>query len=227
MDLSDLRAYHGSQSSLIPFTSDYYLYFASWDSTPTRFSSYSNIWVITPEDQRILFADPPASSEIACIYHDFHEVHGGAISLVWPSENQLRLHCESHDGVHELSMDLDLQETISSRLLVALARGQPTRFMVSKPMVALSNFLVNSLLTKGGLTVLGKTETGQTFYTGAATRLMLIKEGSAKMDGRDLGGVSSPTWPIEFGDVIPPVRSVIRLGTLYLPYDEGMLQESA
>lgn len=227
MNLSDLKAFHGSQSSLIAFTSGYYLYFVSWDSTPTKFPSYSNIWMITPENKRILFADPPASSEIACIYHEFHEVYGGAISLEWTSENHLQVYCESHDGRHELSLDLYLNETISSRLLVALANSRPTRFMVSKPMIALSNFLVNLLLTKGGLTVLGKTETGQPFYTGAANRLMLIKEGSATMNGRDLGDISSPTWSIEFGDVIPPVRSVIRLGTLYLPYDEEMLMESA
>jgi hypothetical protein len=225
MALSRLKAYYGSQSSLIPFTSGYYLYFASWDSTPTRFSSYSNIWVITPEDNRILFADPPASSEIACIYHDFHEVFGGAISLDWPSENHLQVHCESHDGEYELAVDFYLYETISSRLLVAIASSPPTSFMVLKPMVTLSDFLVNLLVTKGGLTVFGRTETGQPFYTGAADRLMLIKEGSAKMNGRDLGDISSPTWPVEFGDVIPPVRPVIRLGTLYLPYSEEMLRE--
>jgi hypothetical protein len=227
MDLSQFRPYHGSQSSLISFTSDYYLYFVIWDSTPTQFSSYANIWVITPEDNRILFADPPASSEIACIYHDFHEIYGGAISLDWPSENHLQIHCESHDGEYELSADFSLHETISSRLLVAIASGPPTRFMVSKPMVALSNILVNLLATKGGLTVLGRTETGQPFYTGAADRLMLIKEGSATMNGRDLGDVSSPTWPVKFGDVIPPVQPVIRLGTLYLHFGEEILRKSA
>jgi hypothetical protein len=227
MDLPNLRAFYGSQSSLIPFTSNYYLYFTRWDSTPTPFSPYANIWVITPENRRILFADPPASIEIACIYHNFDEVHGEAISLDWLPENHLQIHCESHDGEYELSVDFHLYETLSSRLLVAIASSPPTRFMVSKPMTALSNLLVNFLVTKGGLTVVGKTETGQPFYTGKADRLMLIKEGSATMNGRDLGDVSSPTWPIEFGDVIPPVRSVIRLGTLYLPYDEEMLKESA
>ena len=61
MDLSLQKAYHGHQSSFIPFSSGYYLYLASWDSTPTSFSSFSNIWVVTPEDKIILFADSPAS----------------------------------------------------------------------------------------------------------------------------------------------------------------------
>jgi hypothetical protein len=226
MDLPQLKAYQGTQSSLIHFTSDYYLYFASWDSTPTKFSSYYNIWLITPKDKRILFADPPDSSEIACIYHNFQEVYGGAISLDWPSENHLQVQCGSHDGKYELSLEFYLKETISSRLLVALAKSPPTSFMVSKPMVSLSNFLVNLLATKGGLTVFGKTETGQPFYTGAVDRLMFIKDGTATLNGNDLGDVSSPTWQPEFGDVIPPVRSVIRLGTLYLPYDDEMISES-
>jgi hypothetical protein len=183
--------------------------------------------VITPEDKRILFADPSGSIEIACIYHHFHEVYGGVISLNWPSENRLQAHCESHDGEYKLSMDCSYYETISSRLLVSIASGPPTSFMLSKPMVAFSNFLVNWLVTKGGLVVLGKTETDQLFYTGAADRILLIREGSATLNDRDLGDVSSRTWLVEFGDVIPPVRPVIRLGTLYLPYEKEMLRESA
>ena len=227
MDLSLLKAYHGYQSSFIPFSSAYYLYLASWDSTPTNFSSFSNIWVVTPEDKRILFADPPTSSEIVCIYHDFHEVYGASISLDWASENLLLVQCASLNGDHELAIEFYLHETLSSRLLASLASSPPTRFMVSKPMVATSNFLVNLLVTKGGTTVLGKTETGQPYYTGAADRLMLVKKGSATMNGNDLGDVSSPTWPVEFGDAIPSVQPVIKLGTLYIPYEEEMIENSA
>ena len=224
MKISDFKAYHGIQSSLISFTSEYYLYFVNWEKNPTRFPSYANIWVITPEDKRILFADPPASREIAMVYHEFHEIYGGEISHAWLSENHLQVDCVSDEGEYELSLDLHLHETLSSRLLAVLASSRPTRFMLSKPMVALSNFLVNSLVTGGGVTVLGKTETGQTFYTGAVNQMMPINQGSAVLNGEDLGDVSRPTWPVEFGDVIPPVRPVIRVGTLYLPYDEEMLR---
>ena len=227
MDLSSLKAYHGYQSSFIPFSSGYYLYLASWDSTPTRLSSFSNIWVVTPKDERILFADPPASSEIVCIYHDFHQVYGASMSLDWASENHLLVQCASLDGDHELDAEFYLHETLSSRLLVALASSPPTRFMVSKPMVAISNFLVNLLVAKGGSTMFGKTETGQPYYNGAADKLMLVKKGSATMNGKDLGDVSSPTWPVGFGDAIPFVQPVMKLGTLYIPYEEEMLEDSA
>ncbi|MEJ2350146.1 MAG: hypothetical protein P8Y03_10210 [Anaerolineales bacterium] len=227
MDLSLLKAYHGYQSSLIPFSSGYYLYIASWDSTPTAFSSFSNVWLVTPEDKRVLFADPPASSAVVCIYHDFHEIYGASISLEWASENHLLVQCASRNGHHELSAEFYLHETRWSRFLVALASSPPTRFMVSKPMLAISNFLVNSLATKGGAIMFGKTETGQPFYHGSADRLMLVKKGSAVMNGEDLGHVSSPTWPVHFGDAIPYVQPVIKLGTLYIPYAEEILEDNA
>jgi hypothetical protein len=60
-------------------------------------------------------------------------------------------------------------------------------------MVAISNFLLNLLVTKGGAIMVGKTETGQPYYVGEADRLMLVEKGSATMNGVDLGEVSSPT----------------------------------
>ena len=223
MDVSTLKAYHGYQSSIIPFSGGYYLYLASWDSTPTAFSSFSNLWVITPEDKRMLFSDPPDSSEIVCVYHDFHEIYGASISLDWVSGDHLLIQCASSDGDHELRIELHMDETLASRLLVAVASSPPTQFMVSKPMVAVSNFLVNLLMAKGGAAMVGKTETGQPFYHGASDRVMLVKKGFATMNGKDLGHVSGPTWPVEFGDGVPFVQPVIKQGTLYIPYEEGML----
>lgn len=224
MDPSILKAFHGYQSSFIPFSSAYYLYLCRWDSTPTSFSSFSNIWVVTPEDNRILFADPLDSRDIPCIYHDFHEVYGASITLDWASENHLLVQCASDTGDQELNFELAVRETLSSRLIAALAPSRPTRFTVSRTMIALANFLMNLLVTKGGTTMSGMTETGQPFYVGASERLMLIERGSATVNGMDLGDVSSPTWPVEFGDFVPCVQPVIRLGTLYIPYEEDTLE---
>jgi hypothetical protein len=226
MDLPSFKAFHGYQSSFIPFSSAYYLYLASWDNTPTGISSFTNIWVITPENKRILFADPPASSEIVCLYHDFHEIYGASVSLDWASDNHLLVQGASLDGDYEFNVEFYLRETIASRLLAALASSPPTRFMVSKPVVAISNFLANLLVAKGGATMYGKTETGQTYYSGGIERLMLVEKGSAIMNGKDLGDISSPTWPIEFGDGVPFVQPVIKSGTLYIPFEDEMLEES-
>ena len=69
---------------------------------------------------------------------------------------------------------------------------------------------------------MGKTETGQPFYLGAAERLMLVQRGSAVSNGEELGHVTSPTWPVEFGDGVPFVQAVLKLGTLLIPYEEEL-----
>jgi len=63
-----LKPFHGYQSSFLPLDSGHYLYLASWDSTPTPLQEFSNVWLITPEDKRILFADPSQASPIVTIY---------------------------------------------------------------------------------------------------------------------------------------------------------------
>jgi hypothetical protein len=227
MDLSTLKPYHGYQSSIIPLSSGYYFYLASWDKTPTMFPGFSNVWLVTPEDKRILFADPPATSGIVCIYHKFHEIYGASIVLNWSSDNQLAVLCKSLDGVYELNAVFHLREPLSSRLLVAIGSSPPTRFRLSKSMVAVSNFLVNLLVAKRGSVLVGKTETDQPFYHGETERLFQVTGGSISLNGEDIGTFSKPTWPIEFGDAVPYVKPVLKLGTLYIPFEQNMLEESA
>lgn len=227
MDLSLLKPYHGYQSSIIPLSSGYYFYLASWDKTPTEFSRFSNIWLVTPEDKRILFSDPPATSGIVCIYHEFHEIYGASIFLNWTSENKLNVQCKSVDDVYELNVDLHLHEPFTSRLLVSIGSSPPTRFRLSKSMVTVSNFLVNLLVAKGGSVIVGKTETDQPFYHGDTERLFQVIGGSISLNGEDIGTFTSPTWSIEFGDAVPYVKPVFKLGTLYIPFEQDMVEESA
>jgi hypothetical protein len=227
MDLSSLKPYHGYQSSITPFSSDYYFYLASWDNTPTPFPRFSNVWLVTPEDKRILFSDPPASSEIVCIYHDFHEIFGASIGIDWPTENELHIQCHSLDESYDLQVTLQVHESLTSRLLLAIGSGPPTPFRTSSVMATLSNFLVNALVARGGSALVGKTETGQPFYHGEAERLFRVKQGSMSLNGDDLGTVTNPTWPVEFGDAIPFFNPVLKLGTLYIPFEPGMVADSA
>ena len=148
MDLSLLKPYHGYQTSIIPISNDYYFYLASWDRTPTQFPRFSNVWLVTAEDKRILFSDPPASSQIVCIYHEFHEIYGASIGIDWITENELHIQCNSLDHAYDLQVTLHLHEPLTSRLLIAIGSGPPTQFRVSGAMVAASNFLVNSLLSR-------------------------------------------------------------------------------
>ena len=226
MDLSLLKPYHGYQSSIIPISSGYYFYLASWDNTPTQFPRFSNVWLVTPENKRILFSDPLASSEIVCIYHEFHEIYGATIGIDWITENELHVQCKSLDDAYELQVTLHVHEPITSRLLVAIGSGPPTQFRISHAIAAISNFLVNFLVAKGGSVLVGKTETGQPFYHGETERLFQVIGGSISLNGEDIGTVTSPTWSIEFGDAVPFFKPVVKLGTLYIPFEQGMLEDS-
>jgi len=226
MDLSSLKPYHGYQSSIIPFSSNYYFYLAAWDSTPTPFPRFSNVWLITPQDRRLLFSDPLPSSEVVCIYHDFHEICAASIAMKWLTQNELQIQCQSLDDAYELQVKLLVHEPLTSRLLLAIGSGPPTPFRTSGAMTALSNFLVNALVAKGGSALVGKTETGQPFYHGEAERLFQVKDGSMSLNGDDLGTVTNPTWPVEFGDATPFFNPVLKLGTLYIPFEPAMVAGS-
>lgn len=227
MDISKLKKFHGYQSSITPFSSQYYFYLAIWDNTPTPLPQFSNIWLITPENHRILFSDPPESSDIVCLYHDFHEIHGSSIFMEWITENHLQLRCTSLNGLHKLEVDFLVKETLSSKLLIAIAGGPPTPFRVSEPMLKISDFLVNQIVAKGGSAIAGVTETGQLFYHGETERLFQITQCSAFYNDMDLGGRSKPTWPIAFGDAVPFVVPTIKLGTLYIPFEQEMIEDRA
>jgi hypothetical protein len=227
MDLSLLKPYHGYQTSIIPLSKGYYFYLASWDRNPTQFPLFSNVWLVTPKNNRILFSDPLASSEIVCIYHEFHEIYGASIETDWITEYELHVKLKSTNKGYELNAEFQLSEPLTSRLLLAIGSGPPTQFRVSKTVIAVSNFLVNSLVAKGGSALLGKTETGKTFYHGETETLFQIVRGSVTLNGEDIGMVTSPTWSIKFGDAVPFFKPVVKLGTLYIPFEPGMVEDSA
>jgi hypothetical protein len=227
MDVSLLKPFHGYQTSIIPVSSGYYFYLASWDRTPTQFPRFSNVWIVTPEDKRILFSDPRATSEIVCIYHEFHEIYGASIGIDWVAENQLYCRCKSLDDAYDLKVEFHVHESMASRLLLAIGSGPPTQLRMSRPIAAVSNFLVNLLVARGGSVLVGKTETGQPFYHGETERLFHVAGGSISLNGKDLGTFTSPTWSVEFGDAVPFARPVVKLGTLYIPFEQDMVDDSA
>lgn len=218
-EISDFRQFHGYQTSIIPLENGHFFYLASWDNSPTRFARFSNVWLVTPDDRRILFSDPPESSEIVSIYHDFQEIYGASIAIQWIGGERFEIRCSSPEGGYELEARFDVHEPLRSRLLVAVGGGPPNAFRMSAPVQAVSSLLLNWLVAKGGAILSGRTETGQPFYHADAEHLYLVSEGTVRVNGEELKVVSGPGRPIEFGDGVPYGRPVIKLGTLYLPFE--------
>jgi hypothetical protein len=227
IDIYRLRPFYGYQTSIIPLSSNHYFYLASWNKTPTQFPRFSNVWLVTPQDKRILFSDPPESSEIVSIYHDFHEIYDASITVDWIAKRQLHVNCKSLDGAYRLDANLDVHQSLASRLLVALGSGPPTPFRTSAVMVKASEFLLNSMVTKGGSVLLGRTETGQPFYHGETEYLLQVVGGSISLNGEDIGTCTSPTWSIDFGDAVPMFKPVVKLGTMYIPFEQEMVKGDA
>jgi hypothetical protein len=227
MDLPALKKYHGIQSSIIALSSGYYLYLASWDHTPTDIPQFTNIWLVTPDDHRMLFSDPPDSSRIVCIYHDFDEIIGSSIEVNWANENHLQGRCISVDDLHKLEFEFFVKESVLSKILISIAGGPPTPFRVSEPMIRFSNFLVDRVIAGSGSVIVGVTETGQPFYSGDTERIYQITHGSVSYNDKNIGAVSKPTWPIAFGDAVPFSKPTIKLGTLHIPFEPEMLGDGA
>ena len=93
-------------------------------------------------------------------------------------------------------------------------------------MAVASNFLVNFLVAKGGSALVGKTETGQPFYHGDVERLFRVESVSGSINDEDLGEVISPRRTIEFGDGVPFIKPVLKLGTLWIPFGQDLVIDS-
>lgn len=218
-EISEFQEFHGYQSSIIPLSNGHYFYLASLDNNPTRFARFSNVWLVTPDDRRILFSDPPESSEIVSIYHEFHEIYGASIAVERIGSERFQVRCDSQEGGYELEARFYVRQPLRSRALVAVGGGPPNAFRMSGPVLAVSSLLLNALVAKGGAILTGRTETGQPFYHADAEHLYLITEGVVRLNGEELKVVPGPGRGIEFGDSVPYGKPVIKLGTLHLLYE--------
>jgi hypothetical protein len=91
----------------------------------------------------------------------------------------------------------------------------PGVILQSRLGTTISTVSLNLLLDANGLKVAGRTETDRR-YRLDAERLQQITDATATLDGRDLGAVSHPNRPIEFGDAKTTGVPLYALGTLQL-----------
>jgi hypothetical protein len=183
--------------------------------------------LVTPDDKRILFSDPPETSEIVSLYHDFHEIYGASIKVDWIAKRQVHVHCQSINSAFDLDANLDVRDSLASRMLVAVGSGPPTPFRLSAAMNTISTFLLNTLVTKGGSVLMGRTETGQPFYHGETEFLFQVVGGSVSLNSEEIGTPTKPTWSINFGDAVPMFKPLVKLGTMYIPFEQEMVDSSA
>jgi hypothetical protein len=221
MNTKRLLPFRGFLTPGLYFSSGYCLFLINFDSTPTEVGAYFEVWLVTPDDKRVLYVDPEAAGPIVCIFHQFDEVVGASLVSEWVDADTLHVRMKAVDDT-DLNVHVQLGSSRAAGILNALLKVTPRAAKLSRPMVMLSEIAINALLGLGWAKLAGKTETGKD-YLAEADKLAVVKEASARLNGVDLGALSRPRQPILFGDLKVPNRALLSFVTLNLEYEERAL----
>lgn len=208
-----LGAFPGNFVPGICFGSGYCIWLLEFKSTPTSFDSYTELWIITPDGERVLYTDPEAATEEVIKYHDFDRTEGASITCD-ASPSQIQVTMEANDGT-AFDLTASTSQTVGTRILNTVTTLTPAPILRSRAGTTISTMSLNLLLDVNGMKVAGRTETARR-YRLDAERLHKITVASATLDDRDLGTLSSPNRPIEFGDAKTTGDALYIPGTLHL-----------
>jgi hypothetical protein len=215
----DLQRFHGRFSPGICFDSGHCFWLFKWEQTPTSLGSYSNIWIITPEGDRLLYADPPEAGPFVEKYHDFDRTTGASITWDRIDDQVLEIHVDGDDGT-TLELRAELGSSPATRLLTAISTLTPNAVLRTSVGQTMSNLSLASVMDVNGLKTAGTTET-QEPYRFEADRIRAVTTASATLNGDDLGKLGPPGRPIEFGDAKTPDDPFFAVADVFLrPPDE-------
>lgn len=208
-----LGAFTGTFVPGLCFESGHCFWLLAFTDTPTRFDAYTELWIITPDGERVLYTDPEPATQEVRKYHDFDRVNGATISCDI-SQDRFGATLEATDGT-ELELTAAAGQTIGTRLLNTVIALTPDAILQSRMGTTVSTLSLNLLLNANMLRVAGRTETDRR-YRLDAERIHQITDASATLDGRDLGRFTPPNRPIEFGDAKTTGDALYVPGTLHL-----------
>lgn len=200
------------------FESGHCLWLLAFAETPTRFGAYTELWVVTPDGERVLYTDPGDAAEEVLHYHDFDRTESANIACDG-SPAALDVEMEADDGT-VLEVSGAVGQTAGTRVLNAVIAMTPGPVLRSRPGTWVSTATLNGLVNANGLRVAGRTETGRR-YRLDPDRIHVIPDASATHDGTDLGAVRPPGRPIEFGDAKTTADALSVPGTLHLERTDG------
>lgn len=197
------------------FSSGYCLWVIDFVSTPTNIGSYREVWVITPDGERILYTDPEAAREIVLQSHDFDQVHGGEITQEQIGSNTTQVTLDGADGT-TLELKYSIDQSLGTRVMNLLGTLTPSAVLRTDLGSRISTRSCNFWLDANGTKVAGETEAGAD-YRLEPDRMFRVLTASASLDGTDLGSQTSPDRRIEFGDIIVAEAPLYFEGEIYLP----------
>lgn len=209
-----LQPFPGRYIPGVCFESGHCVWLLDFISTPTRFDSYVELWLVTPDGERVLYTDPGAAADEVMMYHDFDRTEVASITHDIAQSGRVKVSMEAADGT-SLETRVSLGQTLGTRVLNMVIALTPQSILRSRPGTTVSTALLNLLVDANGLKVAGQTETGRA-YRLDAERIRLIQDAVATLDGTDLGALQPPQQPIEFGDAKTTGDALYVSGTLHL-----------
>lgn len=211
---AQLQPFHGYFSPGIAFESGYTLWMFIWSSSPTDLDDYGSVWVITPDGERVLYGDPPASGPIVETWHNFDRTLGASILQNRVTKDIVELEVEGEDGM-SLQLTAELGSSFGTRVLNAITSLTPQPILRTGIGERISNLSLNLLMNVNGLKVAGITDTAEP-YRVEADSLRVVRRASAILDGEDLGEVHPPGRQHDFGDAKVPDQPFFAFGDLFL-----------
>lgn len=209
-----LEPFPGTFIPGVCFESGHCFWLLEFTDTPTDIGPYTEFWVVTPEGDRVLYADPGESIDEILAYHDFDRTEAATISVDGPDAGTVHVECEGEDGT-EARISLDLTRTMGTRLLTLAVVLTPDVVLESSFGTAVSTAMLNLLVDANGLRVASRTETGRR-YRLDVDEVYAVSSGTATLDSTDLGHVAPPGRPIEFGGAKTVDEPIVTPGTLFL-----------
>lgn len=217
-DISEKRAklqpFHGFFSPGISFESGHTVWMFIWSSTPTRLDDYGSVWIITPDGERRIYADPPEAGEIVETWHGFDRTIGASISLNRVDEDTVDLQVEGEDGT-TLDFEAELGSSPGTRLLNLITSLTPQPILRTRIGERVSNLSLRLLMDVNGLKVAGITDTYEP-YRVEADSMRVVRRASATLDGTNLGPLQPPVQRLDFGDAKVPDEPFFVFGDLFL-----------
>ena len=230
-----LEPFSGVLSPGIAFESGHCFWFFHFESTPTAIGTYDHVWLISPAGERTLYVDPLDAGSYVQTYHAFDRVHGATISWEPTSSDGRANDGETGDGTTTdserrdgtipdnmavsvdgddgttIELQVDLAPSTGTRLLGAITALTPTAVLRSGIGERISNRTFSLLMDVNDLKVAGTTDTGEP-YRVEPDALRVATDASATLNGDDLGELTPPNRPIEFGDAVAPNTPLVSFG---------------
>lgn len=91
MKKDDMLPFKGMIGIDIPFENGYSISLLKWESTPTKYGAFSQVWVFDPAGHKICYIDPAEAEELFHKYHSFDTVVPASLTWEWKSADALEV----------------------------------------------------------------------------------------------------------------------------------------